>query len=335
MGAPGMRRYPWSTGNGGSSVRADWILGTVLALASWGSGWAQEIAPPQVTFAHFLSDFDGPVVLEESRIAIDPESKEVVTAYGRVVHVFNTSGMEVHKFSVPMNLGAVIGVAADGDGHIYSLAYDLEAPGDRPRWVLTRHDFRGVPKGEVALSGAPPEFDRIRPNRVVLIDDKFFLCSTLEMLVTVMNKDGSFVRGYDLARILEFSDKVGSMELNGFSVDAEGNLLATAATVFRGWVISPEGKLLLEFGKSGSVPGTFGNCSGIARDADRRLWVADKNRAVVVVFDSRGKFLFEADGDGRLGGAADVVLDGAGRAYVSRAGRSPVAVLEIRPAPIN
>jgi hypothetical protein len=80
--------------------------------------------------------------------------------------------------------------------------------------------------------------------------------------------------------------------MRGFSVDRDGNMLFTVASVFSAYVMSPEGKVRA-FGQKGSTPGKFNIVSGIAADEEGRLFLTDSLRAVVMVFDPSFQFLGE------------------------------------------
>ncbi|HKZ75512.1 MAG TPA: hypothetical protein VJ259_02490 [Actinomycetota bacterium] len=291
--------------------------------------------PIDVTFGGVLSDFTGPVRVGEARIAIDGANREVFVGEARDVRVFNDAGMAVFKFQIASGLGAIRDLAVLPSGEILALAYDLSAPGDRPRFVLARHDYRGGLRGEVALTGIPAEFADILPNRMVFRKDRLVLASTMQLLAVEAMLDGTFVRGWDLGKILEIADEDRStVEISGLNVDPEGNLLLTCAVLFRAFVVSRDGTVS-SWGKAGAAPGTFGNIGGIAADGSGHTFVVDKLRGVISVFDEKFRFQMEFGGDpsrpGRLGRPSEVVHDGAGRLYVTQVGRGGVWTFDIRP----
>lgn len=296
---------------------------------------AADSAAIAVTFGEALSDFNGTVPAGEARVVPDPATGEVLVGEARTVHVFNATGMEVFRFQIASNLGAIRDLAVLPSGEILALAYDQTAPGDRPRFVIARHDYRGAPRGEVVLSGLPPEFTGLLPNRMVLRGDRLVLASTTQHLAVATGTDGSFRQGYDLARILEIpAEDRPNTEFTGFGVDDRGNLLLTCAVMFRAFVISADGSVA-SWGEPGAAAGKFGNAAGIARDEAGRYYVADKLRRVVLVFDENRRFLFEFGGDpaqpGHLSRPSEVVSDGRARLYVTQVGRGGVLAFDVRP----
>ena len=287
----------------------------------------------RVTFGHELADFNGPVAFGDAPMAVDPGSGEVLVAQGRDVKVFDEFGMQVFQLRSPHALATVLDLAVEPDGHVITLARDLDAPGDRPRVAVTRHDFRGFAVGEIAITGAPPPFDSLLPNRVFCRGERLIFANTAQLLALATRRDGTFERGYDLGSILEIAaDRRDAVEITGFDVDRAGNLLLTSAVLFRAFEISAEGKLAASWGESGSARGTFGIVSGITRDDAGRTYVADKNRGVVMVFDRGYGLIAEYAGEGRrhLALPTRLLLDRAGRLYVTQVGSRPVWVLDVR-----
>lgn len=98
-------------------------------------------------------------------------------------------------------------------------------------------------------------------------------------------------------------------------------------------VYSPAGKLLREWGKSGSGDGEFNMPGGIAIDKEDRVYVADQTNHRVQVFDAEGKFLRKWGEYGtkqgqfggnepiksRVGGPQFVAFDSAGNIYTTEA----------------
>jgi sugar lactone lactonase YvrE len=95
-------------------------------------------------------------------------------------------------------------------------------------------------------------------------------------------------------------------------------------------VYSSQGKLIRQWGRTGSGDGEFDYPGGIAA-RHRRVYVADQTNHRVQVFDREGKFLFKwgtyGTGEGqfggnisaksRVGGPQFVALDGAGNVYTT------------------
>jgi len=309
----------------------------LLAVSTLAAAVAPGSADEQlrITFAHSLSDFSGTVRLAEARLAPGPPgSGEVAVAQGREVRFFNRNGMQEFRFSISMELGNIFDVAVEPDDTVLTLAYALDAPGDRPRYVITRHDYRGSAVGEVTPTGLPPRFSGLLPNRLFLQPDGIVLASTGQLLAVSLDRDGGFRRGYDLLEILGIDPAESeSHDLTTVTSDRDGNLLITCAQLFRAFVVSPAGRLLESWGEAGSGPGTFGLVSGIARDAAGRFFVADQLRGTISVFDDKLGFVQEFGAEpmagGRLGIPKELMFDDLGRLFVTQVGERGVWVFVV------
>ena len=309
------------------------ISALIPVFLVFGASFAQDGI--QVTFRSVLSDFNGPVRIGEARVAVDPESAEVVTAVGRDVRVFNDFGMEVFSFRSPLDFGAILDVAMEPDGSILTLAYRIETSDDLPPFAIVRHDYRGQKVGELDLSRLDGIYGELRPNRILNDRDGIIVANTMQLLAVRVDRDGTFVRGWDLAEILGIlREDVGSLELNGFGVDADGNLLVTVGTRGLAVVLFSDGTVV-RFGKSGSAVGGFGNIGAIARDRLGRIYVADKIRGVILVFDGEFRVLAEFGPErtpfGSIGTPAGVWTSGSGRIYVTQVGERGVWAYDVRP----
>lgn len=292
--------------------------------------------PPAVAFSFLLSDFSGVVRAGEARVVVDPEHGEVYVAQGRDVHVFNAFGMEVHRFQTELDLGPIRDLAVLSDGSLVVLAYDTSAPAESPQPLLSIHDFRGRRVRVQALSGAWEGLPEFRPNRLFLQRDRLLLLSTQQMLAAAATLDGTVVETLDLAALLGVpEDERDDFQISGAGMDPNGNLALSVAVLFRVFLVTPDGKVLASWGKSGSAPGAFGNTGGIDVDARGRVFVVDRIRKVVLIFDAdeRHTFLREFGGDprelGRLAMPSDVVTDGNGRVYVTQVGSGGVSVFQV------
>src|SRR5574341_2489176 len=200
--------------------------------------------------------------------------------------------------------------------------------------VIGRCDYRGRPRSEVALKGLPREFEDFSPNRMVYRRGQFYLASSLGLKVVIADRAGTFVKGYDLFSMFELEEKDrGSVELGGFSADAEGNILMTVPVLFRAFVLSPGGAMNW-FGKASSAPGGFNVAGGIARDSKGNVLVVDKLKGSVLVFDRRFAFLtqFARRGykRGELISPDDLAIDGRDRVYVTQMARRGVSVFALQ-----
>ena len=203
--------------------------------------------------------------------------------------------------------------------------------------LLCTLEFRGRRVGETTLSGLPEGMADFYPNRLFLQGDRVLLLSTNQLLGAWAGTDGKLQEVLDLGKTFEIPEKDrADYEISGVGMDAHGNLALTIAVLFRAFLLSPDGKILASWGKSGSAAGAFGNIGGIAVDAQGRVYVVDRIRKVVMIFDADAThtFLREFGGDprelGMLVMPSDVVIDGRGRAYVTQVGNGGVSVFQIQ-----
>jgi 6-bladed beta-propeller protein len=294
-----------------------------LALA------AEPVGAQPVTagYIYTLSNFTGSIPYNWSRVAADLERNEVYVLFQNVVRVFNEFGMEVYRFGDDLDLGQMVDLAVDDRGDILFLVYRDS------RAAIVRCDYRGRPESEIPLTGVPREFSDIGPNRLVFRRGAIYLASSMGLKIVVADRDGRFTKGYDLFPLFELEEKDrGSVELGGFSVDRDGNILMTVSVLFRAFVLSPDGRLSF-FGKASSAPGGFNITGGIARDSKGNLLVVDKLKGAVLIFDKTFAFVTQFSRRGYKRGELiypdDLVIDSRDRVYVTQMGRRGVSVFTL------
>jgi DNA-binding beta-propeller fold protein YncE len=281
----------------------------------------------KASYIYTLSSFTGAIPYNWSRVAVDRDRNEVYVLYENTVRIFNDSGMEVYHFGDDLELGLMIDVAVDDRGDILLLAYRDS------QMVIVRCDYRGRPRSEIALKGLPADLSEFAANRLVFHGGGLYLASTLGLQVVVADREGNFKRGYDLFQMFELEEKDrGNVELSGFSVDRDGNILMTVPVLFRAFVLSPDGKLNW-FGKPSSAPGGFNIVGGIAKDSKGNFVVIDKLKGAVLVFNPSFAFvtMFSTRGykPGQLAYPDDLIIDGRDRVYVTQMGKRGVSVFKL------
>jgi hypothetical protein len=307
------------------------LLGCVVLAAS------AVLGADGVRVSHLfeLSDFNGPIPYTDAVLHADRHHDEVYAVVGNDVRVFNRSGMEIYRFSHDRTLGKIVDLEVDADGDILTLNFDSRAPRDfRASWIQ-RCDYRGEPTSRIDLRGLPQELESFVPNRIFDRDGRFFLVSTGQLRVVVVDGSGDYREHLDLADLLGIDDPEAT-KITGFSFDRSGNMLFTIAVLFRAFVVSPDGAVR-EFGSAGSAPGKFGVAAGIAATDDGHYLVADKLRDVVMVFDSSFRLVTEFAGGNRWGlvRPSALVVGNAGTVYVTQGRERGVAVLGLSPASVD
>lgn len=316
------------------------MLALCLALAlaatpdAAGQGSDAEVpALPTVeaTFEHDLATPNGVVPLTWPALAYDRVHREVFVTGEGFVRIFDESGMESHRFGDDGSLGNVQRAVVLDDGSIVVLSL-LDG-----RRAYLRCDFRGELLARFGLSGLPKDLDDFQPDQLVHQGGKLYFAERGTMRVVVTDTGGAFVRTYRLRDLVNAAippdyERRGLGAMDAFNVDAKGNLLVTMSTMFGGAVISPSGEVRL-FGSRGSRPGKFNIVGGIDADEQGNVYVADRLRSIVSVWDPELRFLGEF---GYRGSAPWSLLTpfelvvGNGHVFVAQAGQKGVKVYRVR-----
>lgn len=311
-------------------------LRCVLSLALLSPGvipLAAGAGPVTISYLYGLSDFSGTVPYNDVKLHADRLHDEVYAVLGNAVRVFNASGMEVHRFDLDPGVGTVFDLAVDESGDLLLLGLSLDPANPGPGWSITRCNYRGQPAGRIAVTGIPKDLAAFRPNVMLYRGGRIVLASLAQYRVVVIDRSGAFQKTYDLAKLLGMKGADRSRnDIAAFSMDRRGSMLITIPTLFKAFVISPEGNVR-DVGHAGSAPGAFGVVAGIVGDEHGNLIVADKGRGVVIVFDANLELVaeFGSGGDGRQGlvRPTDLTLGPAGKVYVTQARDRGVAVLQV------
>ena len=158
------------------------------------------------------------------------------------------------------------------------------------------------------------------------------------MRVVVTDGEGAVIQTHDLAALVRKKDPDLKVGMNGFWVDGQGNFIFTLPYAFTAFVLSPTG-VLRQFGSRGSSPGKFNIVGSVAADERGWLFVLDRLRSVVLVFDPSLRFVLEfgyrGDGPTNLIAPFDLAV-GNGKVFVSQARNRGVKVFQYdfsRPPP--
>ena len=282
-----------------------------------------------VSFLYNLSDFSGPVLLDWPNVYVDKQRDEIYVAdtETRTIRVFNENGMEVHHFGDDGSLGTIIDMTVDSNGNIIALSKTVI------KTEIILCNFRGEQISQIALKNLPPDFSPFHPDRIIYREGRLYLAATGLLKIAVADRNGLFEHGYDVAAILGVSDtKRGETDISGFTLDREGNMLFTIPVLFSAYRLLPDSRIEV-FGKSGSAPGQFGIVAGIATDEKGYIYISDRLKSVVMVFDNAFEFQSEFGYRGYRPGNIivpnDIDIDNAGRVYVTQAGERGVSVFKI------
>lgn len=291
------------------------------------------VAVVKGTYLYNLSNFTGTIPYEWVRIFFDKENSEIYVSNTGIqsVRIFNENGMEIYNFGDDERLGSVLDGQVEKDGNILLLSSRLEETG--PKYLILRCNFRGEPRAVIEIKNLPGKFSDFSPNRMILQEGNLYLADLNRMKVVVTDINGGFKDAYDLAAILEITEQQRTDSgLGGFNVDKEGNIFFTVPVFFRAYKLSPD-RNLLDFGKKGSGPGRFSVISGIVTDDKGYIYVADKLRCVVMIFDKnfnfQNEFGYRGLRPGRLIAPSDIAMDGKSRLYVTQMRKRGISVFQI------
>jgi len=279
-----------------------------------------------VTFLYNLSSFAGPLRYDGAKVNVDLESNEVLVLYQNLIRIYNPSGMETFRFGEDLDLGQILDAVIDPNGDIILLSYK------DARTILTRCNFRGVPIAPIEITNLPDGLV-FGANRMVLRNSLLYFASLATSSVIVTDTAGVF------RELIEFFPQVMADEQTtvgaqsvGFTVDQEGSIFMTMPALFRVYKGAPDGQVT-SFGGPGAGTGKFGIVAGIASDNHGNLFVADKLKCVVMVFDKDFHFLTEFGYRGsrpeNLIVPTDVAVDGRGRVFVSQFRKRGVSVFDV------
>jgi hypothetical protein len=282
-------------------------------------------------FLYKLSDFTGVTPYMGGKVRVDSDRNEIYVLHGNAVKVYNDKGMEIYRFGDSENLGRIQDLAVDREGNILIFSYiekghDLEM-------VVIRCNYRGDPQERTAIKGIPPDFMEFRPGTMVYRDGRIYLADIANLRIVVIDANGQVQKSIDLLPIMELKEKDrGSVQMGGFNVDTAGNILFTLPVLFSATVLSPDGQVS-SFGESGSLPGKFAVVSDITRDNRGNIFVADRGKSVVNIFNSSFQFLREIGGRGKAPGSLvipqEIAIDADDRMYVTQLGNRGVSVFRM------
>lgn len=310
-------------------------LSTIL-LATISTSAAGQV---DVSYQYNLANFLGTIPAMMAKLAVDTKNNEVflLETGGQGLRVFNDQGMELHSYDNDEKIATAVSVAVAEDGDLLLLSHQAGT------WNIQHCNYRGDLLSIIKSPSLPKEFVSLQPAKILYRNGLIYLADTQNMLVVAMKLSGEFIQGVDFYQLVvkdilngnhvdEKTRKLvmeKNISMNGFNVDKAGNFyctLPTLATVYR---LTPQGTFE-GFGLAGGAKGKFGVIAGIATDNHGNIYVSDKLRCVVMVFDGDFNFLTEfgyrGDRANNLVVPDDLVIDGRGYVYVSQAAKRGVSV---------
>jgi sugar lactone lactonase YvrE len=296
------------------------------------------------SFRYRLSNLSGAVPSQWARLAVDYERNEIYALNQRDndIRIFDQQGMEIHEFGEGVPNAADIAIGEDGNIFILSRGYQTSA--------VHLFDYRGERVAEIAPKNLPAAFSEYTADRLLYRQGSLYLVDSESLIVVVLDTEGHFKRAYDLnttlrrflagdQRLKSVTDdteweetRLEDIAINGFHVDDRGNFLFTVPVLFSAYSYSANGELR-EFGRPGSAPGKFGVAAGIVSDDRGYIYVSDRLRCVVLIFDRdfrfQTEFGYRGDRPSSLIVPDDLAIDRLGNLYVAQAANRGVSVFQV------
>jgi len=288
----------------------------------------------RASFRYRLSNFSGPVPSMWAKLAIDQEHDEIYVLNQRDhdIRVFDEHGMEIYVFGEGLIGAADIAVGDAGDIFVLTSV--------QRRSSVQLFDYRGEFVSEVAIANVPARLSGFTATRMVYSGGFLYLLDSRLLAVIVLDMKGSFRDAYDIRGGLmrffegdeEQQEQVRDLEITGFHVDRQENIYFTISALFAAFRLSPDGELTV-FGRAGSAPGKFSVVAGIVADDMGRVYVSDRLRSVVLIFDEelrfQSEFGYRGDRPSNLIVPDDLAVDSRGNVYVAQAADRGVSVFTV------
>ena len=266
-------------------------------------------AQTSVSYLYHLSNFNGPVASQWARIAVDQQEGEVYTLNrtDSAIQIFNDTAMQTFGFGENLALASAVDIASGENGEMYVLY--------RFPMATVRHlDYRGEPIGEIKANAIAEELASFQPDFLDYQMGNLFLADAKAMRVVVISTTGELLQNYNFRALISKQIKAEAKgkdlnraqqkkieedlaalkgaDFNGFSVDRKGNIYFTIAPLFSAYRATPGAKVEA-FGIPGGAPGKFGVVASIEADSQGNIFVSDRLRSVVLMFDKEFNFQTE------------------------------------------
>jgi len=282
------------------------------------------------TYVNNLSNFNGLIHYNRPNIYLDKETNEMYVLDKREgnISIFDKGGMEIYSFGEDGSLGTLDDLVVDTYGNIILLS----RMGRKP--VILFCNYRGELISEIKFKNLPPEFSGFEPHRMDYRKGRLYFADIKDMKVVVTDTNGLFEDGYDIASLLSIEEKKkADIELDGFSVGRKGDIFFTIPVYFAVFRLSPDGQIR-GFGEKGGAPGKFNIVGGVVTDDSGNIFVADKLKSAILVFDKDFNFQIEFGYRGlllprNLIGPNELAIASDGRLYVAQKRSRGVSVFQI------
>ncbi|MCP4205282.1 MAG: hypothetical protein GY769_25510 [bacterium] len=293
-------------------VVAAWVLavvGSVAAQVHQGTPFVRKVEPPT----------RGDEFLQPRAVHADNHTGELFVSdtFNHRILIFDHRGFFRYQITGGSEFRSPIDVAVDDRGFLFVLALSGGRRG------VVRMDFDGKILEHLPLKGLPER--TFEPELVSIAlsssGDTLYALDQANQRLWIAGRSGVVASSVDLAADLT-PEEVQEQRLG--HVDAYGEaVLVAMPTRSKIWLFDPEGKSKGKIGIKGTAACQMAFPVAAALDADGKLLVLDKQRALFMRWDpENGKCLAEFSGFGNVPGAlyqpGDLSLDDSGNIYVSQ-----------------
>ena len=286
-----------------------------------------------VYWLYKLANFSGGIPFSYgAQLAMDQYTGEayVIDPTHGGVSIFNNRGMEIYQFGQTADLGSITSLAVDKNGDILTLSYNYNRGANW--YYIGLCNYRGELERKIYVTGLPAAFSTFQPGEIMFAGGRLYLIDLTNLLVAQVDRKGVCLKTWDINHITGWDKRPDRVGAFGFTIDTKGNMYFTIPTAFRAFRVTPEGKVDA-FGQGGDGPGKFGVVSGITVDSRGYLYITDKLRCVVLIFDKDLNFVrefgFRSYGPGGLIVPDDDVISSDGTLYVAQGANQGVDVFRM------
>lgn len=308
-------------------------------------------AQTSANFLYRLSDFTGPVASMWARLAVDAQQGEIYTLNrsDAMIQIYNSTAMQTFGFGEELRLGSAADITAGDDGEMYVLFR-------HPAGSVQRLNYRGESVAEINVYASKEVDSTFKPDFIDYQNGKLYLADSGSMQVVIASATGEIETVIDFrALVAEQIKEAGNAKglndaqmkktredletlagalFNGFGVDSQENIYFTIASFFAAYRYNAAAKLQ-SFGVPGSAPGKFGVVASIGADSHGNIFVSDRLRCVVLMFDAQlqyqSEFGYRGSQPHNLIVPDDIAIDERNqRIYVAQAANLGVSVFSIK-----
>lgn len=279
------------------------LIACLIAIPS------QVKAQTSASYLYRLSNFNGPVASLWARITVDQTLGEIYTLNrsDSAIQIFNDTAMQVFDCGEDLALASSADITVADNGELFVLY--------RSPAATVRHlNYRGELIGEIRVVAKEQKMTGFNPVYIDYKAGNLYLADAEKMQVVIVSTDGQVLENFNFRYQLEeqlrtelkdetlresqrkrLQDKIATLkgaDMTGFSVAVNGDMYFTVSPLFTAYRATRQAGLQ-GFGTPGGAPGKFGVIASISADSAGNIFVSDRLRCVVLIFDKNFNYLAE------------------------------------------